>query len=192
MRARVLPVTLLLAFTAASARPVAAQSLADVAKKESERRKDLKEPTKTFTNKDLPNAPASSSSVPSTPDSTTTGAAPSGGDKTGAKEPAKEDDKTAKDKAKDQKYWADGIKALRDKLATDKLLADAVQTRINSLTTDFVNRDDPGQRNVIAQDRQKALDQLSTLKQAITDDSKAIDDFEEEARKAGVPAGWLR
>jgi hypothetical protein len=30
------------------------------------------------------------------------------------------------------------------------------------------------------------------LKQAIESDKKAIADLEEEARRAGVPAGWLR
>ena len=35
-----------------------------------------------------------------------------------------------------------------------------MQTRINALTTDFVNRDDPAQRAVIEHDRQKALAEL--------------------------------
>jgi len=45
---------------------------------------------------------------------------------------------------------------------------------------------------VIARDKQKAIDELNQLKQSIENDKKAISDLEEEARKAGVPPGWLR
>jgi hypothetical protein len=67
-----------------------------------------------------------------------------------------------------------------------------MQTRINSLNADFVNRDDPAQRAVIERDRQKALAELARLKQSILDTKKKTADFEEEARRAGVPPGWLR
>ena len=67
-----------------------------------------------------------------------------------------------------------------------------MQTRINSLNADFVNRDDPAQRAVIERDRQKALAELGRLKQGVLDTKKAIADLEEEARRAGVPPGWMR
>ena len=68
----------------------------------------------------------------------------------------------------------------------------AVQTRINSLTADFVNRDDPAQRILIERDRQKSIAELSRLTKAIADGKKSIADLGEEARRAGVPPGWLR
>ena len=74
----------------------------------------------------------------------------------------------------------------------NQILVDAMQTRINALSTDFVNRDDPAQRSVIERDRQKALTELARLKKAVVDGKKAIADLEEEARRAGVPPGWLR
>jgi hypothetical protein len=80
----------------------------------------------------------------------------------------------------------------REQLERDRTLSEALQTRINSLTTDFVNRDDPAQRAVIERDRQKAASELERLKKQIVDDRKAVADFEEEARRAGVPPGWLR
>ena len=58
--------------------------------------------------------------------------------------------------------------------------------------TDFVNRDDPAQRAVLASDRQKAIGELDRLKKQIEADKKAIADLEEEARRANVPPGWLR
>jgi len=55
-----------------------------------------------------------------------------------------------------------------------------------------VNRDDPAQRNVIAVDRQKALAELDRVKKEVAEHQKAITDTQEEGRRAGVPAGWLR
>jgi hypothetical protein len=164
----------------------AEQSLADVAKKEEDRRKTVPAPAKVYTNKDLNPAPG-----PSAPP------AAAGGTKTES-DPAK-DAKDAADKAakaneptKDQAYWAGRLKALKDKLERDTTFADALQTKVNSLTTDFVNRDDPAQRAALERDRQKAIGQLAALKKDIDADKKAIADLEEEARRAGVPPGWLR
>ena len=181
MSPRVIALLLVLGFAARAG----AQSLADVARKEEERRKNAPEPAKVYTNKDLAGTPA-----PAPP----AGAAEAAKKAEPAKtEPAK-DDKDTKDKEppKDKAYWAGRVKALHDQLERDTTFADALQSKINALTTDFVNRDDPAQRGVIERDRQKAIAQQAKLKQAVIDDKKAIADLEEEARRAGVPPGWLR
>ena len=41
-------------------------------------------------------------------------------------------------------------------------------------------------------DRQKALTELDRVKKEIQQHTKALADLQEEARKAGVPPGWLR
>jgi hypothetical protein len=84
------------------------------------------------------------------------------------------------------------MKTLRDQVARDQTFAEALQTRVNVLAADFVNRDDPAQRTSIEQDRQKAMAELARLRQAIIDGQQAIADLEDEARRSGVPAGWLR
>ena len=182
------------------AMPVSAQTLADLAKKEEERRKNIPEPAKVYTNKDLSPAPTSSTPPPATGStasgSTTPAATPgtpttppaAGAPPAGA--PAQEAE--AKGPVKDQAYWSGRMKALREGLTRDEGYAEAMQTRLNSLQTDFVNRDDPAQRAVIERDRQKVASELTRLKQAITDGKKAIAALEEEARRAGVPPGWLR
>lgn len=93
---------------------------------------------------------------------------------------------------KDQAYWADRRKTLQDQLDRDSTLADALQNQVNSLNADFVNRDDPAQRGTIARTRDKAAAELSTLKQQVVKHRKALADLDEEARRAGVPPGWLR
>jgi len=169
---------------ASVSRPVLAQSLGDVAKQEEERRKDVKPSEKVYTNKDL-SAPRSFGES-------------SDGSKPSAEQPQTPAAEKGKDAAKDdsapkdQKYWSTRKKELDAKLERDRVLADAMQSRINALTADFSARSDPAQRAVIEGDRKRALSELEALKKGIKDDQKAIADFEEEARKASVPPGWLR
>jgi len=171
----------------------AAQSLADVARKEEERRKSVTAPAKVYTNKDLNAVPAGSPPPSSAPAATKPGdAAPKtaeGDAKDGAPKAGEADDKGP---VKDQKYWAARLKNLEDRLVRDRDYADAMQTRINVLTTDFSSRDDPAQRAVIGQNRQKSIAELARLNKSVEDTKKAIADLLEEARRAGVPPGWLR
>ena len=172
-----------------SARPVSAQSLGDVSRQEEERRKDVKAPAKVYTNKDLGTPPAASAAPgdSSKPAGTTPSAVPAA--PPAAADKAKD---AAKDGARDQKYWSMRKKDLDSKLERDKVLADALQSRINGLTTDFAARSDPAQRSVIEKDRQRALSELDAIQKSIRDGQKALSDLDEEARKAGVPPGWLR
>jgi len=196
MRSRNIALLITLALAAGAVRPLFAQSLADVAKKEEERRKSIKTPARVLTNDDLKPVPILN------PDgSTQTGdqdASKKAADKAGAAagdkddEDKKADSSKSDDALKDQKYWSDRQAQLQSKLQRDQTFAEALQSRINALTTDFTNRDDPAQRATIAADRQKALDDLNTVKKDVTDDQKALTDFQEEARRAGVPPGWLR
>jgi hypothetical protein len=101
-------------------------------------------------------------------------------------EAKKEEDK------KDEAYWRDRIAKANQALERDESFALALQSRINALSNDFVNRDDPAQRNQIAADRDKALAELDRVKNEIQNHRKALTDIREEGRKEGVPAGWLR
>jgi hypothetical protein len=177
---------------------VSAQSLGDVAKKEEERRKQA--PTgKVYTNKDLGAVPPSSA-VPPPPAAEGAGKPAEGAPVKDVKDSKGKDDKDKdqdKDKDKDksergQAYWQGRRKELQAALDHDASFADALQSRINALTTEFVNRDNPVQRSAIEKDRQKALADLERLKKQVADGKKAIADLEEEARRAGVPPGWLR
>jgi hypothetical protein len=175
----------MLAFAGSSA----AQSLADIARKEEARRKNIPDPAKVYTNKDLKPVPSPASPpAASTPDAKTDEkAAPEKGET--AKAADKNDNAVP---AKDQAYWAGRLKAAQEQLARDETYVAAMQSRINALTTDFVNRDDPAQKRTIEQDRVKAIAEMDRLKQAIANDKKALDSLLEEARRAGVSPGWLR
>jgi hypothetical protein len=180
--------TLLVLLFAAQAVATAAdaQSLGDIARKEEARRKTVTSAGKVYTNDNLrpdgatATPPAATAApepavVPQTP-------AAAAGDSANQSQGPK----------KDQAYWQDRVKSERDGLNRAQLFAESLQSRINALTADFSARDDPFQRNQIAQDRQKALSELERVRKEIADHTKAVADIQEEARKAGVPAGWVR
>jgi len=84
------------------------------------------------------------------------------------------------------------MKQAQDQLDRSKMFLAALETRVNALNADFVNRDDPAQRAVVDRDRQRAMAEMDRVRKDIAQQTKAIADIEEEARRAGVPAGWLR
>ncbi|MBI3400170.1 MAG: hypothetical protein HY048_02020 [Acidobacteria bacterium] len=167
-----------------------AQSLAEVAKKEEERRKAIVTPARVYTNKDL--GPGREPATP--PPATAPADTAKDAEKKDTKDAKDADAKDAggKDAPKDQKYWSERLKALQAKLDHDSSFADALQVKINAQMTDFINRDDPVQKAQIERDRNKSLADLDALKKEIEKDKKALADFQEEARRAGVPPGWLR
>ncbi|HKC56615.1 MAG TPA: hypothetical protein VKC35_10845 [Vicinamibacterales bacterium] len=170
-----------------------AQALGDVAKKEESRRKDVKAPAKVYTNEDLRSESGGPAPVPApAAQAGATGTQPVPSSPSGV-QPPKEGDKPATDEPKkDEAYWKARIGKLRDDLGRAQTFADALQSRINALTTDFTARSDPAQRAVIGTDRQKALAELDRVKKEIEANTKAIAGIQDEARKANVPAGWVR
>jgi hypothetical protein len=203
-------VALGLAAAALVARPVAGQSLADVARKEQERRKaatsaaksdkdkdkDKDKAKKVYTNDDLgpggpqPEAPpaeaASGQAAPPAP-GTHTHEAPAA-----QAPPAAGAEAPAAGENRDENWWRNRMTTARADLQRQTLFLEAIQSRVNALTTDFVNRDDPAQRDQIAVERQKNLTELERVQKDIERLKKQVADIEEEARRAGVPAGWLR
>ena len=166
----------------------AAPTLVDVAKAEEARRKGVRKPAKVYTNGNLkgdnrsaaPPAPA----LPATPapPSTTVPAVDLPGGTVPAVAPA----------TRDQAYWSGRMIAAQTALERSRLFAESLQSRINALTTDFVNRDDPAQRAKIETDRKAALAELDRVKKEMETQQKEIAAVEDEARRAGVPSGWLR
>jgi hypothetical protein len=167
-------------------------SLAEVARREQERRKVTGPPVKVLTNDDLPAvtspAPGQAAAPATAPEPAAAPAAsspPAAGPQSAATGEEKE-------KEKDEAYWRGRIGEARASLQRNEVLAEALQSRVNALSTDFVNRDDPYQRARIGDDRLKALAELERVQAEVASLKQEIADIEEEARRAGVPPGWLR
>jgi hypothetical protein len=167
-----------------------AQTLGDIAKREESRRKQVKSPSKVYTNDDLRGADAGTPAPPAS-EASSPNAAPSAAPAASA-QPKDADKAATEDPKKNEAYWKDRLAKARGDLDRAKTFADALQSRINALTTDFAARSDPAQRAQIGNDRQKALAELDRVKKEIEANTKAIADIQEEARKAGVPVGWVR
>jgi hypothetical protein len=171
-----------------------AQSLGEVAKKEEERRKAVKSSGKVYTNDDLRgHAAAPAQALPAQPGIP----APEGSKPPDAAAAAKPADASAApekkaEEARDETFWKKRITDARERLRRSEAFLEAMQTRVNSLTNDFYARDDPAQREAIWSQRTGALQEMDRLTKEIADHKKAISDIQEEARREGVPPGWLR
>lgn len=202
---RVFALILVVVVSAVSA---GAQSLGEVARKEAERRKTVKTPGKTYTNDQLksdgrdvtpvpaPSTPADSATAPAAGGPVTGGAPAAGSGSAKAGADAKQKDQAAAAPApagvKDEAYWRARLQTEREALSRAQMFSDALQSRINGLSTDFTARDDPAARAAIGADRQKSLDELQRVKKEIEQHTKAVTDIQEEARRSGAPAGWVR
>ena len=166
-----------------------AQSLAEVARMEAARRKAITQPGKLFTEKDLKPVPQ-----PVTSGQVTVPASTPGPESTPkAVEPAAPAEaQQAEEDVKDEAWWRERITSARAALVRADTLIAALESRSNALLNDFLARDDPAQRAVLARERQAALDELARMKEERETLVKGIADIEEEARQAGVPPGWLR
>ncbi len=88
--------------------------------------------------------------------------------------------------------WHDKMNTAREALERDQVLADGMQSRVNALTTDSIARDDPAQRADLLKQRARAIVELDHLTLQVEKDKLAIAAIEEEARKKGIPPGWIR
>lgn len=168
------------------AAPLAAQTptLAELAKKEQERRKKLNAPTRVITKEDLP---PSAVAVPPAAATPAAGPAAAQAAATAAEAPPE----TPKDE-KGEEWWRQRMTVAREGLRRNELFAEALQSRMNALAADVASRDDPAQREQLSQERQKAVQELARVQGEVEKLKKEMVDIEEEARLAGVPPGWLR
>lgn len=167
--------------------PASGQTLGDAAREAQARRKTVKSPGKVYTNDNLRSEPPPAQSTPAPPPTTTatppsqSGVAPGDGK-------AKAADQSGKDEA----TWRERVKAERDALARAETFAAALQSQINGLYAEFTACQAPPQCNQISANRQKSMAELDRVKREVETHTKNIADIQEEARKAGVPAGWVR
>ena len=183
-----------------------AQTLAEVARAEQERRKAVGAAAKVYTNGSLkaelppasppmPVQPAPGAASTATAQAGSPAATPEAAAKASPAVPAVPAGPATPAAAAlptTEDGWRTRITGLRQTLARNQVLADALQSRIDALWMDFVNRDDPAQRSVVETNRNTALKELDRMRSEIKDGQKAVTDLEELARRAGVPAGWLR
>ena len=190
LTSHVLTVLVLVSSAAAGA---AAQSLVEVARQERLRREALARqagpdaaPTRVYTDADLVYSGRLTMRVD---DQERDAGAESGAEATEPATPAAPPETAG---AGDEEPWRNRMAEARQALEQAERRAAELQTRVNRLWADFTARDDPAQRAAIEQDRAAALDELEATEAEADELARAIIDLRDEARRAGVPPGWLR
>jgi len=172
----------------AFAQPQSQPSLAELARQEAARRKTVKDTKKVITNKDLPDSAIRQAATTTMAQADAGTAQASGDQKPSAAAPAR-DAAAADDKG--EAFWHGRMAQAREALRSNEVILDALQMRVQGLTADY-NRSDLFERTNIGNTRKNALDEIEKVKGDVATSKKQIADIEEEARKAGVPPGWLR
>ena len=94
--------------------------------------------------------------------------------------------------ARGEDYWRARIAAARDAQARAALMAAALQNRADGLWAQFTAIDDPVRRGTVERERLEALGALEETRSERDRLGDEIREIEDEARRAGVPPGWLR
>jgi hypothetical protein len=90
--------------------------------------------------------------------------------------------------------WRRDAKARRDAIKRAEAKVAGVQARLDALLVDLnpTNVGDPNRLQTLEADRAQARADLETAQDELAKARQALEDLEEEARKSGVPPGWLR
>jgi len=164
-----------------------ASDVADVAKKEKERRAKIEKSGKTYTNKDV-DAIKKKNNVT---DDNSAQSQPSDDDQAIAS-----DDDTAaqtQDDANSEEYWRNRYKNAKDKVAELQAEFDRVQSNVNQLQSSVAATGGTQLPGDQAGDAFRTLmAHRDEVKQQLDEAKAALDGLEDEARKAGVPPGWVR
>ncbi|HTU99154.1 MAG TPA: hypothetical protein VMF13_01350 [Luteitalea sp.] len=173
----------------ALASPVMAQGLADVARKEAQRREQLASPGKVLTNADLPAsavvAPPSPAVVPAAEQAS--GEAPAGeapaADAAPATSPAAPKD--------DEDGWKRRAATVNGAWNTARAQVRQLQALVDRLGLEMAATDKSIAERAGAE-RADVRQQLAIAREAEAVAAAARAAFEQEARASGVPAGWIQ
>ena len=162
-----------------------AQSLADISRKEEARRKAVKTPAKLYTIQDVQKASGGDPTAPLT--------APAAG----VKQPEVAAPKEAaapppEQGVKDEAYWRGAFADARTKLERSNGFLSALKAQYEVLANRFAATSDAAERGALVAQMEKVQAEVDGLQQDIVQQSKDLADLEEQARQAGVPAGWIR
>jgi hypothetical protein len=181
---------------------VSAQSLADLARKEAERRKAVAAPAKVYSDEDVRPfaeiesaaagrragtgtavAAAEPPSEPGVPAAATAGK---------VSPPSAEAVAAAPPDSTDEAYWKGAVGEARLALDRDRGFLEALQTRAGVLAAQFAAQGDQSQRAAIVTNLTGVRTEIDRLLKEIGQKTQELASLEEQARRAGVPPGWIR
>ena len=169
--------------------------LVDAARRERARQAAIppEEKARVYTNDDLRDSGGLTIGVLPSTAASATPVAGSVGPAADAPAPAELDDaESGNGIARGEEYWRSRMAAAQDARAQAALLAAALQNRADGLWAQFTAIDDPARRSAVERLRLEALGALEEMRAERERLDGEILDIEDEARRTGVPPGWLR
>jgi len=160
--------------------------LVALSKKEKERRKKLKSKTKIVitdaTLKKYKNKKVSFTIINKKPE-----------DKKNIKKNNQENEnKTNRDENSKEAYWRNRKRILEANITFLKGEIKSTQLELNKVTTDYNLTEMPLKKNQLNNKRIELIKKLEKLKISLKKAEKALEDFKDEARRKGIPPGWIR
>lgn len=183
---------LLLAGSVAAA---SAQSLADVARQEQERRKAIKEPSRVYTDADVQKAAPLTTAAARPGKEVPVGEeqAAAGHDTDKAAAPAKPaDGKPAAPAADTEAAWRAKAQQAQEGLASSRRLLDALEQQAMRAAIDTANATRGGNPAPADPNGQGRNREMERLRRDIERYQNTLNSLPDEARRAGVPPGWVR
>ena len=185
-----LPMTLLITFVSASY----AQSLADLAKEEKERRQEITD-NRVITSEDVAkyrSEPYPSAAVPekpsdaAQPDKRGTDAE----NKTETGDPA--EDEPTDFEGRPESFWRKTMTEARQRVKDLTNEANVIVLKIADLQNKFYNMDDGFKRETFQRELQKTYYMQDLNKENLKKAEASLQDLENEARKSGALPGWIQ
>ena len=178
-------------------------SLAELARKEKERRAQTQTKVRVLSNSDVAkfqkgtvttgtygeeSAPKTTPAESGTPESSkgvTSESLPSPGTPSNLQQPAA-------GQVKDEQYWRGRFKELTNNIKTAENKSVLGQLQLNDLRNRFYRESDGFFRETILKDIDSKSLEITRLDQELKDAQKQLEDFKKEARQNNVPPGWIR
>src|SRR5581483_5076287 len=91
-----------------------------------------------------------------------------------------------------ESYWRGRLTDARSALDHHKVDLAGLESQVNALNGVVLATDDPYRKQQVSDQRYKVRHEIEVLQKQVQDDTKAIADIQEQARRSGVPPGWLR
>ncbi len=159
--------------------PSSAQSLAEIAAKEAARRATITAPARVVTDKDLPADKTPAAKAPRRPsDGASAASRPEATTKTD-------------DDGHDEQWWKARVQPLLRRLNAATAKLEAAKARAEAIATD-TTRAGLGARTATMRRAERTAAEIDRYAAEVANARRALEDLEEEARKAGALPGWLR
>lgn len=167
-----------------------AQSLADVAKKEQERRKAIDTPAKVYTEADIQkSAPLTTAAARPAPAAE---GADAGATEAGAVKAGDSKDAAGGQAPKDEAAWRASLGQARDDLARSRRLLTAMEQQAVGLGIQAASAAATGQPGPDQARQQETAREIERLRAEVQKNADAVSKIEGDARASGVPPGWVR